>query len=161
MGPSVGAETGSARARRARVLVRCTGNSCRLQMAEGWIRAVAGDRFEVASAGTRPAAAVSPLAVRAMAEVGIDISSATPKCVDRFTGDRWDLVVTVCDSAAETCPFFPEKVERLHVSFPDPAGASGTKGERIVAFRAVRDDIRFRLVPTLLRWATARGERRE
>lgn len=136
---------------RRRVLVLCTGNSCRSKMAEGWIRTLLGDRWEVRSAGTRPAAAVHPLAVRVMGEVGIDISSGRPEHLDRYAAERWDLVVTVCDSAKETCPVFPGAVERLHVSFPDPAAASGSEEERLAIFRSVRDAIRERLLPEVQR----------
>ena len=129
-----------------RVLILCTGNSCRSQMAEGWVNHELAGRWIARSAGTRPAAQVHPLAISAMAEVGIDISGGTPESVDRFLAEPWDLVVTVCDSAKETCPVFPAPVETLHISFPDPAEASGTDDEVMAVFRAVRDDIRERLV---------------
>jgi arsenate reductase len=134
---------------RRRVLVLCTGNSCRSQMAEGLINHLIGDRWEARSAGTRPASRVHPLAVRAMGEVGVDISAAKPESVDRYLDDPWDLVVTVCDSARETCPVFPRPVPRLHVSFYDPAEADGTEGERLAVFRRVRDEIKDRLLPTI------------
>lgn len=136
---------------RRRVLVLCTGNSCRSQMAEGWIKHLLGDRWEVRSAGTRPAGTVHPLAVRAMAEIGVDISAGSPKHVDSFLGQPWDLVVTVCDSAKESCPLFPRPVEQIHVSFPDPAEAEGSDEERMEVFRTVRDDIRARLLPEVAR----------
>jgi len=136
---------------RRRVLILCTGNSCRSQMAEGWINHLLAGRWEARSAGTRPAAAVHPLAVRVMAEVGVDISGAQPEHVDAYLGQAWDLVVTVCDSARESCPMFPRPVEQIHVSFPDPAEAAGSEEERMVVFRAVRDDIRARLLPELVR----------
>src|SRR5713226_4820031 len=98
---------------RRRVLVVCTHNSARSQMAEGLLRATAGDRFEVASAGTE-ATRVHPLAIRAMSEIGIDVSHHTSKTIDRFLGEPWDYVVTVCDSANETCPIFPARTTRLH-----------------------------------------------
>jgi len=129
-----------------RVLILCTGNSCRSQMAHGWINHLLKGRWEAHSAGTAPAERVHPLAVRVMAEEGIDITGHAPQHVDRFVGEPWDLVVTVCDSAAETCPIFPGKVERIHVSFPDPAAATGTEDERLPVFRQVRDDIRHRLL---------------
>lgn len=132
-----------------RVLVLCTGNSCRSQMAEGWINARLGERWEARSAGTRPAERVHPLAVRAMAEVNVDISGGKPEHVDAYLDQRWDLVVTVCDSAQETCPTFPRPAERLHVSFFDPAAVVGTDEEKMPVFRRVRDEIRDRLLPRL------------
>jgi arsenate reductase len=132
-----------------RVLILCTGNSCRSQMAEGWVRHDLGDRWEVASAGTHPAWSVAPLAVRAMAEVGIDIARNTPKHWGEFLDQSWDLVVTVCDHARESCPIFPVAVEQIHVSFPDPILASGTEDEQLTVYRAVRDDIHDRLLPEI------------
>jgi arsenate reductase len=132
---------------RKRVLVLCTGNSCRSQMAEGWINHLLGARWEARSAGTRPAAGVHPLAVRAMAEVGVDISAGKPEHVDVYRDQPWDLVVTVCDSAKEACPMFPRPVAKAHISFFDPAEALGTDEERMAVFRRVRDEIRDRLVP--------------
>jgi arsenate reductase (thioredoxin) len=105
-----------------RVLILCTGNSARSQMAEGLLREIAGDRFEVFSAGTRPAG-LNPNAVTAMSEIGIDISRQRSKSVDEFEGQRFDYVITVCDNARESCPFFPGAVKRIHHSFQDPAGA--------------------------------------
>ena len=134
---------------RKRVLVLCTGNSCRSQMAEGWVNTRLKDKWEACSAGTSPAARVHPLAVRVMAEAGVDISGQLPQHVEGFVRDKWDLVVTVCDSAAETCPIFPAPVARMHVSFPDPAGATGSEGERLAVFRKVRDDIRDRLLAAI------------
>jgi arsenate reductase (thioredoxin) len=134
---------------RKRVLVLCTGNSCRSQMAEGWINGALAGRWEARSAGTAPAARVHPLAVRAMSEVGIDISAATPEHVDVYLDEPWDLVVTVCDSARDTCPAFPRPVPKIHVSFFDPALAEGTEEERMVVFRRVRDEIRERLLPAV------------
>ncbi len=134
-----------------RVLILCTGNSCRSQMAAGWVGHLLGARWEARSAGTSPAAAVHPLAVRAMAEVGIDISGAQPTHVERYLTEPWDLVVTVCDSARENCPVFPRPVEQIHVSFPDPAVAEGSEEERLTVFRVVRDDIQARLLPLLQR----------
>ena len=129
-----------------RVLVLCTGNSCRSQMAEGWINHLLAGQWEARSAGTAPAARVHPLAVRAMAEAGVDISGGKPEHVDVYLDEPWDLVVTVCDSAQETCPSFPRPVEKLHISFFDPAAAEGTDDERMAVFRRVRDEIRERLV---------------
>jgi arsenate reductase len=134
-----------------RVLILCTGNSCRSQMAEGWVNSLLAARWEARSAGTRPAAAVHPLAVRAMAEAGIDASAAVPKTLDRYLDEPWDLVVTVCDAAREECPYFPGGREQIHVGFPDPATAEGSEEERLAIFRAVRDDIRVRLLPEIAR----------
>jgi arsenate reductase len=120
-------------------------------MAEGLINHALAGRWEARSAGTRPAERVHPLAVRAMAEAGVDISGGRPEHVDRYLDEPWDLVVTVCDSAAESCPVFPRRVERLHVSFFDPALAEGADEERMPVFRRVRDDIRSRLLPELER----------
>jgi arsenate reductase len=127
-----------------RVLFLCTHNSARSQMAEGFLRSMAGDRFEVASAGTE-ATHVRPLAMRAMAEVGVDISGHTSKTLDRFVNEPWDFVITVCDSANESCPVFPSATRRLHWSFPDPSRARGTDDEKLAVFREVRDAIRIRL----------------
>ena len=104
-------------------------------------------QWEARSAGTAPAARVHPLAVRAMAEAGVDISAGTPEHVGVYLDERWDLVVTVCDSAQETCPAFPRPVPKLHVSFFDPAVAEGKDDEKMAVFRRVRDEIRDRLVP--------------
>jgi arsenate reductase len=129
---------------RRRVLFVCTHNSARSQMAEGLLRHLAGDRFEVASAGTE-ATRVHPLAVLAMDEIGIDMGRHTSKTLDRFLGERWDHVITVCDSAAERCPVFPGGAVRLHWSFADPSAASGTEEQRLAVFRRVRDEIAVRL----------------
>jgi arsenate reductase len=132
-----------------RVLVLCTGNSCRSQMAEGWINHLLGDRWEARSAGTTPADRVHPLAVRAMAEAGVDISAGHPEHVAVYLDQPWDLVVTVCDSAREACPTFPRSVPMLHLSFFDPAAADGIEDARMAVFRRVRDEIRDRLVPAV------------
>jgi arsenate reductase len=134
---------------RKRILVLCTGNSCRSQMAEGWINRLLEGQWEARSAGTAPAARVHPLAVRAMDEVGVDIGRAKPKHVGLYLDQRWDLVVTVCDSAQETCPAFPRPVPKVHVPFFDPAAAEGTDEEKMGVFRRVRDEIRDRLVPEI------------
>ena len=134
---------------RKRVLILCTGNSCRSQMAEGWINHLLGAQWAAHSAGTAPAARVHPLAVRAMAEVGVDISGGRPEHVGGYLKQPWELVVTVCDSARETCPVFPRPVPKLHVSFFDPAAAEGTEEEKLTVFRRVRDEIRDRLLPAL------------
>ena len=125
---------------RKRVLILCTGNSARSQMAEGLLRRITGGRVDVVSAGTRPSV-VRPEAVAVMAERGIDISSHRSKHVDEFVRERFDYVITVCDQANESCPIFPNAASRLHWSFPDPAGAGGTDAERLEAFRRVRDAI--------------------
>jgi len=129
-----------------KVLILCTGNSCRSQMAEGWINRELGDTWLARSAGTDPATRVHPFAVRAMAEVGVDIRGGVPENIDRYHDQPWDLVITVCDSARETCPVFPGAVEQIHISFPDPADAEGSDDERMAVFRAVRDEIRERLL---------------
>ena len=133
------------------VLILCTGNSCRSQMAEGWINHELGDTSMARSAGTDPAEHVHPLAVRAMAEVGIDISDGIPEMVSRYLDQPWDLVITVCDSAKETCPVFSGPVEQIHISLPDPADAEGSDDERMAMFRAVRDAIRERLLREIAR----------
>ncbi len=134
---------------RRRVLILCTGNSCRSQMAEGWVNHLLGDRWQARSAGTRPADRVNPLAVRVMAEVGVDLRAAVPTPVAAVSGEPWDLVVTVCDAARESCPLFPGGVETEHLSFADPAAAAGAEEDRLEVFRQVRDEIRDRLVSLL------------
>ncbi|MBM4169092.1 MAG: arsenate reductase ArsC [Ignavibacteria bacterium] len=125
-----------------RILVLCTGNSCRSQMAEAFLRSF-DRRLEVVSAGTKPAAAVHPKATEVMREVGIDLSHHKPKLVDKYLNDSFDYVVTVCDHAKETCPVFTGKVRyRLHIGFEDPAEARGTPGDVISVFRSVRDEIK-------------------
>src|SRR5215207_9367444 len=126
---------------RQRVLFLCTHNSARSQMAEGLLRHLAGDRFDACSAGTE-ATRVRPLAIRAMAELGIDISTQESKTLDRYLGEPFDAVVTVCDQAAEACPVFPGAKRRLHWSFPDPSKAQGNEAEQLAVYREVRDDIR-------------------
>lgn len=113
-------------------------------MAEGVLRALAGDRVEVASAGTE-ATRVHPLAIRVMDEAGVDLRGHTSKTVDRFIGDPWDYVITVCDTASERCPVFPGGTRRFHWSFEDPSAASGTEEERLQVFRRVRDQISARI----------------
>ena len=127
-----------------RVLILCTGNSARSQMAEGLLRHLAGDRFEVESAGVQPSA-VRPEAVAAMREAGIDISAHRSKSVDEFAGEHFDQVITVCDNAKESCPVFPATTARIHWSFEDPAAAVGSFDERLAVFRKVRDQIAARL----------------
>ena len=133
---------------RPRVLFLCTHNSARSQMAEGLLRALADDRFEAGSAGTEKTA-VNPLAIRAMAERGIDISGHTSKRYSELAPETWDYLVTVCDDANERCPWVPGSVTRLHWSFPDPSRAAGTEAERLAVFRRVRDQIEERLAAWL------------
>jgi len=123
-----------------KVLFLCTGNSARSQMAEGYLRHVAGERFEALSAGIAPKG-LNPLAVEAMREVGIDISSQESKDVITLLGQHVPYVVTVCDNAKERCPIFPGTWEFLHWSFEDPAEAVGSHEERLAVFRRVRDEI--------------------
>jgi arsenate reductase len=127
-----------------RVLFLCTHNSARSQMAEGFLRAAAGDRYEVASAGTEETR-VHPLAIRAMREAGIDMAGHRSKTLDGFVGEPWDYVITVCDGANERCPVFPRAVRRLHWSFEDPSRATGTEEERLEVFRRIRDAIAARV----------------
>ena len=125
-----------------RILILCTGNSCRSQMAEGFLKSFY-TMLEVFSAGTNPASRISSHAIQVMKEIGIDISGGYPKSVDQFTGESFDYVITVCDHAKETCPIFTGKVvHRLHIGFEDPAGATGTKEEILSVFRRVRDDLK-------------------
>ncbi|MFZ5947140.1 MAG: arsenate reductase ArsC [Stygiobacter sp.] len=125
-----------------RILVLCTGNSCRSQMAEGFLKFF-DKNLEVYSAGTKPADKVNPFAVKAMKEVGIDISQNYPKLVDQFLNDSFDYVITVCDNAKETCPVFIGDVKhRLHIGFDDPAEAIGTEEEVMPVYRRVRDEIK-------------------
>ncbi|MBI1765796.1 MAG: arsenate reductase ArsC [Acidobacteria bacterium] len=124
-----------------RVLILCTGNSARSQMAEGLLRALAHQRFEVHSAGTN-ASAVRPEAIQVMREIGLDISGHRSKNVDEFAGQKFDYVITVCDHANEVCPVFPGQTQRLHHSFEDPPG-TGDDAYRLNIFRRVRDEIRM------------------
>lgn len=150
-------------ATKKRVLFLCTGNSCRSQMAEGWLRHLGGDRYEVFSAGTR-LQGLNPRAVRVMAEAGVDISGHTSDPVEKYLGEDFDLVVTVCGGAKESCPVFVGRVkDRQHWPFDDPAEATGTEEEVMAVFRRVRDEIRAR-VEAFLRETPARpggGARRE
>jgi len=127
-----------------RVLILCTGNSARSQMAEGLLREMAGERFDVESAGVAPLA-VRGEAIQAMQEIGIDISGHNSKSVDLFVDQQFDYIITVCDNARESCPVFPGTAERIHWSFDDPAAAQGDDQSRLAAFRRVRDEIRSRL----------------
>jgi arsenate reductase len=131
------------------VLFLCTHNSVRSQMAEGLANALFGDRLQAQSAGTEPAE-VHPLAIRAMNEVGIDISGHRSKSLDEFRSVRFDCIVTLCDGAKGSCPFFPGGGVQVHRGFEDPAAVSGSEDERLVAFRRVRDEIRDWLAKELL-----------
>ena len=129
-----------------RILILCTGNSCRSQMAEGFLKSY-DSALEVHSAGTRPAEKVHPFAIQVMKEVGIDLSSHYPKSLNAFLDRPFDYLITVCDNAKESCPIFTGKVgQRLHLGFEDPAEASGSEEEVLAVFRRVRDEIaaRFR-----------------
>jgi arsenate reductase (thioredoxin) len=134
---------------KTKVLFLCTHNSARSQMAEGLLRHLAGDRFEVASAGTE-ATSVRPEAVATMAELGADISGQSSKTLERYLGEPFDYVVTVCDDAKEACPTFPGAKHRLHWSFRDPSRVAGGEEERLGLFRAVRDELLTRIKDELL-----------
>jgi arsenate reductase (thioredoxin) len=133
-----------------RVLILCTGNSARSQMAEGLLRHDAGERFDVDSAGTRPGS-VRPEAIAVMRELGIDISGHRSKSVAEFDGEKFDCVITVCDSARETCPVFFGAAKRLHRDFDDPAALDGSEEERLALFRRVRGELRAWLAEELLK----------
>ncbi len=137
-----------------KVLFLCTGNSCRSQMAEGLLRHVAGDRFEVVSAGTEPST-VNPLAIAVMREIGIDISGHRSKSVGGFLREHFAYVITVCNSANERCPIFPFAVMRLHWPLDDPAAAQGSEQERLAVFRRVRDEIAERVRAFVGTWNPA------
>ena len=132
-----------------RVLFLCTHNSARSQMAEGLLRQLGGNRFESHSAGTE-ATHLRPLAIQAMAEVGVDISGQQSKTLDRYLEQPFDYLVTVCDQANEACPVFFGARQRLHWSFPDPSKAQGTEDDQLEVYRAVRDDIRRHIERELL-----------
>jgi arsenate reductase (thioredoxin) len=133
-----------------RVLILCTGNSCRSQMAEGWIRHDLGDRVEAFSAGTHPCF-VHPFSIRVMEEAGVDISGHRSKSVTEFAGQPFDLVITVCDSAREACPVFPGAAKVIHEPIPDPWSGPGTDEEALPKYREARDAIRARIVPLVKR----------
>jgi arsenate reductase len=125
-----------------KILILCTGNSCRSQMAEGFLRQF-DENLYVRSAGTNPSGQIHPKAVQAMAEEGLDISGQEPENVDIYLNEEWDYVITVCDNAKETCPVFLGKVQhQLHIGFEDPAEATGTEEEIMAIFRRVRDEIK-------------------
>ncbi len=134
---------------KSRVLFLCTHNSARSQMAEGLLHHLAVDRFEAHSAGTE-ATHVRPLAIRAMEEVGVDITGQESKTLDRYLGEPFDYVITVCDEANEACPFFPGAKNRLHWSFEDPSRAGGSEDAQLAVFRSVRDEIRERIEQELV-----------
>ena len=131
--------------KKIRVLFLCTGNSCRSHMAEGLLRALGGDRFEVFSAGAKPAGHVHPLAIQVMQELDIDISRHTSKSLAVFDGQRFDYLITVCDNAREACPTYAGAAQQIHWSFDDPAHATGTDEQKLKLFRRVRDEIRQRI----------------
>lgn len=124
------------------VLILCTGNSCRSHLAEGFLRAAAGDILDVQSAGSKPAGYVHPLAVKAMKEMGIDISGHHSKHLNDFLNQPVETVITVCGNADQACPMFPGQLNRYHWGFDDPAHAVGTEDEKMAVFRRVRDEIR-------------------
>jgi arsenate reductase (thioredoxin) len=124
------------------VLILCTGNSCRSHLAEGLLRATAGDLLNVVSAGSKPAGYVHPLAIQVMREIAIDISKHTSKHLSEFLTGKIETVITVCGNADQACPIFPGQVNRHHWPFDDPAHATGTDEEKLVVFRRVRDEIR-------------------
>jgi arsenate reductase (thioredoxin) len=134
---------------KTKVLFLCTHNSARSQMAEGLLRHLAGDRFEVMSAGTE-STFVRPEAIEAMSELGADISGQRSKTLERYLGEPFDYVVTVCDDANEACPVFPGAEHRLHWSFQDPSRAEGSEEERLEVFRKVREEIQARISDELL-----------
>lgn len=139
-----------------RVLFLCTGNSARSQMAEGLLRSLGGNDFEVYSAGTHPQG-LHPLTVQVMRESGIDISGQQSKSLDRFRGQLFDYIITVCDRARDHCPTFPGDNQRVHWGFADPAAVTGSDAERVAAFRRVRNEIgeRLRLWVTIRRRAVS------
>jgi len=134
---------------RKKVLILCTGNSCRSQMAEALVNFELGEAWQAFSAGTQPSGYVHPLALRALAELGIQHRGAS-KSTEAFRSETFDAVITVCDDAAENCPVWLGQGRRLHIGFPDPAQAEGSEAERMLVFRQVRDAIRARLIPYLL-----------
>lgn len=125
------------------VLILCTGNSCRSHLAEGILRAAAGDLIEVASAGSKPAGYVHPMSVMVMKEIGIDLSGHTSKHLEQFLDRPVDTVITVCGNADQACPMFPGQLHRFHWGFEDPAHATGTEEEILKEFRRIRDQIRL------------------
>lgn len=132
-----------------RVLILCTGNSCRSQMAEGWWNHLAGNTWQAFSAGSHPSGYVHPLAIEAMRNAGIDISTHRSQSVQEFADQHFDLVVTVCDHAREACPVWPNATKTLHWPFEDPARATGTDAEQRTSFHTIRDQIRDRIAAYL------------
>ncbi len=132
-----------------RVLILCTGNSARSQMAEALINARLGEAWQAFSAGTQPAERVNPHALQVLEEIGVSANNAYPKPISTFIGHPFDLVITVCDDAAENCPVWLGQGKRLHIGFPDPAAVTGDDETILDAFRVVRDDIERRLLPSL------------
>lgn len=128
-----------------KIIVLCTGNSCRSQMAEGYLRHLASDRFDVTSAGLEPSI-VNPYAIKVMREDDVDISGHASKDVQQFVGQEYDYIITVCDNAKERCPYFPGTAQRIHWSFKDPAEAKGTEEYVLNVFREVRDKIKSTLL---------------
>jgi len=128
-----------------RVLILCTGNSCRSQMAEELWETLGAGEWQAESAGSKPSGYVHPLAIQAMQELDIDLSANTSKSLDQFKDQPFDLVVTVCDNAKEACPVFSDATETLHWPFDDPAGATGTDDEKMLMFRRVRDEIKAKI----------------
>jgi arsenate reductase (thioredoxin) len=141
---------------RKSVLFLCTGNSCRSQMAEGLVNHFLASGWQAYSAGTRPSGYVHPLAIEAMAELGIDISAGQSKSTETFRQAKFDVVVTVCDNAAEDCPLWLGPGRVVHISFPDPAGATGSHEEKMAIFRQVRDDIHQQVLAYLVEHAAQR-----
>ena len=133
-----------------KVLFLCTGNSCRSQIAEGLVNAILSDKWDAFSAGTEPAGYVHPLAIQVLAELDIDISGHESKSVAEFRDADLDLVITVCDGAAENCPLWLGAGRVVHISFPDPARATGTEAERLMIFRRARNDIRRQILGFLI-----------
>jgi arsenate reductase len=127
--------------KKKKILVVCTGNSCRSQIAEGYLRKIAGDKAEVYSAGVETHG-VNPLAIETMKEDGVDISSQTSNNMNEYLNLDFDFVITVCDNAKERCPFFPTTAKKFHQNFPDPAKATGSEGEIKAQFRQVRQQIK-------------------
>ena len=136
------------------VLILCTGNSCRSQMAEGLINRFLGDTWQAYSAGTAPSGYVHPLAIKAMADLGIDISENRSQSTEEFRDERFDNVITVCDDAAENCPLWLGSGNVTHIGFPDPAKATGTDAEIFAVFQQVRDDIREQVLHYLVTQAS-------
>lgn len=132
-----------------KVLILCTGNSCRSQMAEGLINHFLGDDWQAYSAGTAPSGYVHPLAIKAMTELGIDISGGRSKSTEEFRDTPLDVAITVCDDAAENCPVWLGSGKTVHIGFPDPALATGTELEKMAVFRRVRDDIKAQILAYL------------